>query len=271
LVLPAFRRLRSRVGRLPVVRQLAEADYERRFAGDMLGAFRGVYDSFEAAVASSPPGKPTGFDLPEVAEFELLRSRSERVFSYDYPVLFWLRPLLAPGLTIFDFGGHVGVHFYGYQRYLSFPDDLRWVVCELPSLLVPGQKLARERAAVGLRFTANREEADGADVLLAAGVLQYVERPGLGEWLGSLARPPRHLLLNKLPLTGGTAFVTLQNGGPHFIAVHVFNREEFVTSITNRGYELVDSWEDRVHRCEVPFHPDLSVPSYSGLYFRRRD
>jgi putative methyltransferase (TIGR04325 family) len=255
---------------LPVVRQLLEADYDRRFEGDMLGAFRGVYDSFEAALASAPATKPTGFDLPEIAEFDLLRTRSERVFSYDYPVLFWLRPLLAPGRVVFDFGGHIGVHFYGYQRYLDFPADLRWLVCELPSLLKPGEKLAREKGATGLGFTADRRDADGADVLLAAGVLQYVDRPGLADSLARLARPPRHLLLNKLPLTEGAGFVTLQNGGPHFVALHVFNRTDFIASITGLGYELVDSWEDRVHRCDIPFHPDRSVPWYSGLYFHRR-
>ncbi len=31
----------------------------------------------------------------------------------DYAVLFWLRDLLKPGTHVFDFGGHVGVSWYG--------------------------------------------------------------------------------------------------------------------------------------------------------------
>lgn len=47
----------------------------------------------------------------------------------------------------------------------------------------------------------------------------------------------------------------------------------FFMIVTDRGmviadYALLDSWEDRVHSCKVPFYPDKSVRYYSGLYFR---
>jgi putative methyltransferase (TIGR04325 family) len=180
---------------------------------------------------SAPTGRPTGFDVGGVAEQEILRSRVDRIFPYDYPVLFWLRPLLVPGAVVFDYGGHVGVHFYAYGRVLEFPPGLTWTVCELPAVVEAGRTLAVEREAPSLRFTGSTAEASGADVLIASGVLQYVESPPLGELLAGLAEPPRHVFVNKLPLTDGEPFITLQHGGVHFPAVRVCNRDAFIDSI----------------------------------------
>jgi putative methyltransferase (TIGR04325 family) len=265
----ALRSVRGAVERLPTVQHLRVAEYERQFAGDLLGAFHGVYGSFDEAHRSAPAGRPTGFDVGGVAEQEILRSRVDRIFPYDYPVLFWLRPLLVPGAAVFDYGGHVGVHFYAYGRVLEFPPGLTWTVCELPAVVEAGRALAVEREAPSLRFTGTTAEASGADVLIASGVLQYVESPPLDELLAGLAEPPRHVFLNKLPLTDGEPFITLQHGGIHFPAVRVCNRDAFIDSIRGVGFELVDAWEDHVHRLTLPFHPERSVPCFSGMYFRR--
>ena len=110
------------------------------------------------------------------AHADLLAARRNRIFSYDYPVLFWLKPLLADRLSIFDLGGHVGVHYYAYRRYLEYPKDLRWQVCEMPAVIAAGEAIRRDEDAPGLSFTTEFRDADGADVMLAAGVVQYLER-----------------------------------------------------------------------------------------------
>ena len=196
--------------------------------------------------------------------------RHTTVFSYDYPVLFWLTSILAPDVRIFDFGGHVGVQFYGYQKYLTFPRGLRWRVCDVPAVVEQGRTLATSRGeSERLTFTTSVSDADGFDVLIAAGSLQFVESPSFAQSLGQLRAPPPHLLLNKLPLGDGPAFVTLQNAGTAFVPQHVFERSAFIAGFTKLGYQLVNQWEDRVHSCQIPFHPDRSVPHYSGLYLRR--
>jgi putative methyltransferase (TIGR04325 family) len=268
---PALRQLRGAITRLPPIQGLRAAKYEREFGGNFHGAFCGVYRSFDEALRSAPAGRPAGFDVPGVAEQDVLRSRVDRVFPYDYPVLFWLRPVLTAGVVVFDFGGHVGVHYHAYRRLLDFPPRLRWVVCELPAVVEAGRRLAAERAAAGLSFTTSTADADGAEILLSAGTLQYVEEPSLAELLGSLANPPRHVLISKLPLTDGEPFFTLQHGGIHFPAVRVCNRTAFLDSLQAVGYELVDAWEDHVHSVVVPFHPERTVPWFSGLYLRRVD
>jgi putative methyltransferase (TIGR04325 family) len=259
--------LKQAIKALPGVQSLRRWDYERRFAGDLLGAFRGVFESFDDARRSAPGNKPIGFDVP--AHADLLAARRTRIFSYDYPVLFWLKPLLAPQLSIFDLGGHVGVHYYAYRKYLEYPNGLRWRVCEMPAVIEAGEMLRRTETAPGLSFTTEFRDADGADVMLAAGVVQYVER-ALPAQLAELARPPRHIFLGKLPLHDGPGFVTLQNGGPCFVPCHVFDRKQFLASFAEVGYELVDSWDDPSLSCRIPFHEDRAVRSYSGLYLRRR-
>ncbi len=254
---------------LPPVRAWQERAYERMFASDALyGSFRGVFRTFDEARASAPKSRGVGFDHPAFGnEF---RERLSRVYPYDYPVLFWLRSLLEPGVRVFDYGGHIGVHFYAYRGYLDYPAGLRWCLCDVPAVVEAARSLAHERGEGDqLTFTTDVRDAEGFHVLIAAGSLQYVEKPSLAVALTSLARPPQHLILNKLPLYDGDAFVTLQNAGPSFVPQHVFNREAFVEGLRSAGYEVVDAWEDRVHSCRIPFDARREVPQYSGLYLRR--
>jgi putative methyltransferase (TIGR04325 family) len=258
---------KSRLAGLPVIKPLLERLYERHFAVAGYGGFRGVFKTFEEAHRSSPATKPLGFDNAGYArEFE---GRLSQVYPFDYPVLFWLRNLLAPGTTLFDFGGHRGTHFYAYQQYLVYPEGFQWIVCDVPVILEAGKALARDRGATQLTFTTDFRQADHSDIFLAAGSLQYVESPRLHEMLTALSARPNHLLLNKLPLYSGKEYVTLQNGGPAFHAQYVFNREEFLQPLRELGYELVDAWEVPTHAGRIPFHPQSSFQYHSGLYLRQ--
>lgn len=262
------RRMQRGIKQVPMVRSWQERSYERVFASDEgYSWFRGVYASFAQALRAAPKNRPLGFDLPAYAQ--MFDERQTRIYSYDYPVLFWLKPLLLPGVRVFDFGGHVGLQFYSYQRYLRFPEGAQWQVCDVTAVVERGRALARERGVPeGLTFSTGFHNADGADVLIAAGSLQFVEGPSLAESLASLASPPRHLLLNKVPLGDCADFVTLQNAGTSFVPYHVYERKAFTSGLVAAGYEIVDEWEDRVHSCLIPFHHDHDVPHHSGLYLR---
>lgn len=50
----------------------------------------------------------------------------------------------------------------------------------------------------------------------------------------------------------------------------VANRDEFLQSAYDLGYELVDSWENPEFGCYIPFHPDHLVRPFSGLYLRQK-
>jgi putative methyltransferase (TIGR04325 family) len=256
----------SRLESWPLIRPVLEHFYERRFARSGYGSFRGVFSSFEDAGRSAPHNKPIGFATQDYAQE--FADRRSRIFSFDYPVLFWLAPLLRNPIRLFDYGGHCGTHFYAYAQYVDYSPGLQWIVCDLPEITRYGAQIAAEQGKKQLIFTDRFEESEGVDVLLAAGSLQYIDSP-FSVALSRLKSPPKHIIANKLSLHEGRSIVTLQNGGPAYHPMHVFNRREFIDSVSAVGYKLIDSWAVPSHSGRIPFHPEASFPAHSGLYFRR--
>jgi putative methyltransferase (TIGR04325 family) len=269
--------MRRILRRIPLARQLyrhyRELEYERQFAGDEgYGCFRGVYETFEEAILSAPKTKTIGYDNSELAqEYKQEVELETTVQAYDYPVMLWLNSIFSINsldISIFDFGGNVGIQFYAYEKYIKYPDNLKWIICDFPEILKAGKELSEKRQRSELVFTDKFEEASGKDIFLASGSVQYVEN--LSSSLSALSKKPKHLLINRLPLYEGAQFVTLQNGGKVFYPSYVFNKTAFIDSLNKLGYERVDIWEDRIDSCIIPFQPEKSCPFYYGLYFKIR-
>jgi putative methyltransferase (TIGR04325 family) len=257
-------RIAKNAWRMPLVGQVLELDYDRTFSHCPSGAFRGVYRTFAEAEAAIPPGKRVGYDHAELAGY--YRNRMEKANQSDYAALFWLRPLMTPDAVVFDFGGHVGVSYHGWRNYLRYPEGLRWICQDVPAITRVGEELARERPSAGLSFTNDRDGARGCTIYLAAGSLQYVDEslPSLLRRCGTL---PRHLIVNKVPLYDGETFVTVQSTGRAFHGYRIYNREEFVSSVTALGYRAVDDWSNREQYCYIPFTEGRDIEAYSGYYF----
>ncbi|MES2176852.1 MAG: methyltransferase, TIGR04325 family [Gemmatimonadota bacterium] len=241
----------------------------QRYVSFPPGGFRGVYQTFDEALAHAPRGKKTGYDHAELAaEY---RDRFEPVLqTYDYPVLFHLSRLLPAGGTVLDMGGNVGTHFLTYRKWLDL-DRARWIVLEVPRIAAEGRALCDGMPAVSFISELGELDARAVDVLLSSGMLQNA-RPALNEfleWMDLEDKRPAILILNRLPLYDGEEYVTLQNGGLVCYPQHVFNRTAFIASVTKRGYQLVDHWDDLADSCIVPFHRDRWVHRYSGLCFVR--
>lgn len=250
--------------RIPFIRAALERRHERMLLNNF-GFSRGVFNTFEEAAVSSPRNRPVGCNVAEYASVHL--DRLNHLEAYDYPVLFWLRPLLHDHCTLFDLGGNVGVHYHAYRKYLDYPAGFRWIVCDLPEITKAGIAIANERDDANLLFTNSIEQLDGADILIAAGALQYIDQP-IESLLSTLHSKPRHLLFNKLPLYDGPGFVTLQNGGPVFLPQYIFNKEQFLGSLRRLGYRVVDAWQVPGFSCYIPLHPDRTVHAYTGLYLQ---
>jgi putative methyltransferase (TIGR04325 family) len=192
--------------------------------------------------------------------------RQQVIFPYDYPVLFWLNSIFAAGDTsVFDFGGNVGIHFYSYSQYLQYPPQLKWTVCDFPTIVEEGLRIAEQRSVQSLHFTNDFKNVAQYEIMLASGSIQYVE--SLADMVSSV-QMPKHLLINRLPLHEDIQFVTLQNGGKVFYPQYVFKKSKFIRELNNIGYELIDLWDDLITSCHIPFHPDKSVPCYKGLYLK---
>jgi putative methyltransferase (TIGR04325 family) len=257
----------ERLKKSPVLDPIFQARYARWFGTS--AAFRnysGVYGSFAEASRSAPQTMPVGCDQPEYADHHV--DRIGHIHAYDYPVLFWLRPLLATVSRVFDFGGNVGVHWYSYRPYVDLPAELEWTVCEVPTIVALGRSIAERERADSLRFTDRFADAAGADVFLAAGALHYVDGPTIGQRLAALRERPKHLLLNKVPLGEGETFWTIQNARSTFLPCAIFNRGQFLDDIESAGYEIVDKWPVPTYSCTIPFHPERYVEAMTGLYAR---
>jgi len=195
-------------------------------------------------------------------------NRENILFSYDYPVLLWLQSLLNLNHvepTIFDFGGNVGIHFYAYEKYLKYPANLRWTICDLPEIVKVGETLSAQNNQSKLRFTLQFKDAAESNIFLASGSIQYLEN--FSKSISQLTQKPKYLLINRLPIYDGSQFVTLQNGGKVFYPQYVFNKTSFTDSLKELGYELIDIWEDHQTSCYIPFHPDRCVSYYHGMFF----
>jgi len=259
-------RIARNAWRIPGVGQVLALDYERAFARRPPNRFRGVYASFAEAEASIPPGEPVGYDHAEMAG--MYRHRMEKANQSDYAVLFWMREILKPGSFVFDYGGHVGVSYHGWKRYLGYPLGVRWLVYEVPAIVKVGIELAAERDSPGLGFTSDVADGRGCDVFFSAGALQYVEEP-LPSILDRLGTRPPHIILNKMPTYDGESFVTVQSTGRAFHPYRIYNRDELLRSVTDRGYRLVDDWVNREQYCTIPFTRGRDIDAYSGFYFVR--
>ncbi len=261
-------RLVGHAADLPGIAHVRRLAHRAEFAqGRPVNSCSGIYPRFEDARRAIPPEQPEGYDHVEMAAY--YRDLLEGPQVADYALMYWLRPALVGAKMLFDLGGHVGVSYYAFRRRLELREDLTWLVCDVPAVVREGEALARDRAVTSLRFTTQQKDADGADVLVAAGSLQYLPEGSLHSLIGGLGAPPRHVFVQRTPLHLSRSFVTIQATGHSFCPYTVAHRQTFIDGMHALGYELVDDWQLE-RSLEVPFEPWSAVESYSGLYFRLR-
>lgn len=244
-----------------------DADFMR---GGFGGMCRGVYATHAEAVAAASHAIPVGYD--NEAAGQMYRDRLERIYPGDYPMVFWLERAFAGGARrVFDLGGHVGIAYYAYQRYTRFPDDLSWVVHDVPAVVAAGRELARTRDTQGrisfVDSAAAATEAAQAEVFFTSGCQQYLEQ-SLADRLRALPRLPGWVLVNLLPLHETRDFWTVQSIGKALCPYHIERRSTFMDSMKSLGYTVHDAWENAEKRCEIAFAPELTLDRYYGAAFR---
>lgn len=266
----SIQQIKLKSNKIPFIKRLKEKRYEKRFiTSEYFGCFRGVYKTFEEARKSAPPYSKTDFNLQEFSTQYL--DRIHHVFQYDYPILFWMKQVIQKNSIIFDLGGNIGVHYYSYEHYLNYSDSIKWIVCDMPEVIKAGQVYAQEQNRNTIHFCSSIDYAEGADILLSSGTLQYIESPSLSESLSKLKKMPKHILISKIPLFDGKSFVTIQNASASFVPQYVFNKKHFIDSLASLGYELIDIWNDPSRKCIIPLHPEHSGNFFYGLYLRLRN
>jgi putative methyltransferase (TIGR04325 family) len=184
----------------------------------------------------------------------------------DYAVMLHIEHRRTEISRVFDLGGNVGNLYYCYSKYISFRKDLKWIVFDLPEITAFGRKVAAERAAGHLEFCEDFRVADGVDLFIASGSAHYFASP-LAQMVCGLAAKPRFVVINRSPMTDGDAFATVQDASVLRVACMVYQREATIDAFREAGYRLVDQWDAPELSLRIPFHPEHSVSTYSGMFF----
>lgn len=255
------RRLRA----LPGLRQLDRRRYRKIFARHtQANLFSGVYATFAEARRDFPPTKPAGYDHQGAAK--MYGGPAQAVRLVDYPVIFWLSTLIGDHDGLFDYGGHIGLRYYAYSRYLRLPPGFTWTVWDVPAVTAEGRRLAAENHAEGLVFSDDlATAAAAAEIFFASGSLQYFEEP-FPDTLVRLGIRPRHILINGFPLHEKHEFVTINNMTTAYCTYKVFHKRTFLERMAADGYLLRDIWQNSPDkRCHIPFHPEYDGAVYTGM------
>ncbi len=102
--------------------------------------FSGVYPYFGTALKHIPRDRPVGYDNAESA---VSLGRQTPMLPSEYPVIYWLSRLLPLNPTLLDLGGHLGLSYEWYKKYDIYPPNLRWIVYDVPAVVLEGQRILK--------------------------------------------------------------------------------------------------------------------------------
>jgi putative methyltransferase (TIGR04325 family) len=202
--------------------------------------FRGAFATHAEAMAAVRPGALAGYDHDEMAEVAF--DHMCDVQLWDYPVLFWLDRLIPERNALLDAGGHMGTKFRAFRDVLRLPPGFDWAVYDLPAIVRAGRARAEREGLQGLSFHDQLEATPPSDLLLASGLLQFIDIP-FTDLLQRLPHLPTHLVLNKVATRDGPSVVTLEQLPKGEVPYQVRNHGEFLSSLEALGYKVADAWE----------------------------
>ncbi|WP_204318760.1 methyltransferase, TIGR04325 family [Pseudooceanicola aestuarii] len=238
-----------------------------RAAAGRHSRFRGAWPDRAAALAALPADHRAGYDSAGIADVSFAEMCQRA--PWDYPVLFWLDRLLPRDGRLIDAGGHLGTKYIAFADLLDL-GGVRWTVQDLPAIVAHARRMQAAGALpAALEFCTDPAQAGRADVLLASGLLQYLDRP-LPELLGQLTAPPRHLILNKVALRDGPTLVTLERIGTQRVPYRIRGARDWQAELAATGYRLADQWDIPELGHVIPTHP-WTGRSYSRGYLLHRD
>ncbi len=231
--------------------------------------FAGVYSNRAKALASLPQKARNGYDNDQIVEVSF--NEMQDVVLADYPVVMWLGKLLPETGNVIDAGGHLGTKYLAFQPLLDL-NTVDWTVYDLPAIVQAGRGFQQSgKLPAALRFEDDLAAVPECDLVLASGLLQYLDVP-LAQMLNSLPRCPRFLLLNKVALRDGPSLVTLEQIGSARVPYQIRNRAEFLAELEALGYVLRDEWEIAELSHTIRTHPwHGASQSWGGLLELRSD
>jgi putative methyltransferase (TIGR04325 family) len=257
------------ISQVPLLRVIGKLTYKRIFLRSGRGRFYGVFNTVEEAKSFMADSKPTSYADVDLTETNIESFMSMHLF--DYPVMAHLMMGLSEIKHLIDFGGHIGVKYYVYQRYIPSLKEVNWKVIDVPFCVERGLREASRRNVKNLSFCTDLSEATNCDALLVSGSIQYVGKP-LGDLLDSMKNLPQTIIFNKLPLHGGPDFYTIENFGKAKVIYHIFNKDNFEAQLRSRHYSKADEWVIESRDIFIPFFNNQLIKfSMEGQVWKRKN
>jgi putative methyltransferase (TIGR04325 family) len=174
-------------------------------------------------------------------------------------------------LTVLDFGGAMGHHFFRLNRLLPTQLKLKWIVLELPKTAFTARGIFKSDQ---LTFISDLAELNGAkiDVILASGSIQYTPRPfAILSKLMSLEA--KSIILDRMPITDSFDDRILMQRVPPEIYEATYP-VHFLSGKKIKSFFEAGSWQRILHWSldEEIVMLDGKPVKYSGmLYFNQKD
>lgn len=230
--------------------------------------YRGIFPTRVAAERAICPGLFARRKEEEAINF--LFERMCKIHLWDWPVLYYLKPLLNQTQVLLDAGGHLGTKYRAFRNQIPFRENLRWIVYDLPAIVRAGRERAESDGLNQLEFIDNLKDAPATDVFLGSGLLQYLDIP-FGDLLRQLPILPRHVILNKVATHDKPTVFTLENFGRAEVPYQIRNHAEFLAELSELGYEVVDHWQISELSHTIKSRGKKYVSTSNGFYARLRN
>lgn len=236
--------------------------------------FFGDYSSFQE-VLSLCDGYSSENILNKTLESTLKVKNGEAVFErdsfifekiqYSFPFLACLFKVAIEcndTLSIIDFGGALGSHYFQNKEFLKPISIKQWVVVEQPTYVAVGN----ERIADGiLRFENSVAYVRNANLLLSSSTLQYMEDPyAQAQQFVDLRLD--YILLDRIQFNAEPKDrLTLQIVPPHIYDAKYpswFLCEEKLLSVFKDKYDLILDFDSTIDQANIPSY-------YKGYLFKK--
>jgi len=204
----------------------------------------------------------------KVKSGEAVFERDSYIFDevqYSYPLLACLFKIAIEcnnTLSLVDFGGSLGSHYFQNRNFLSPIGIKQWTVVEQPHYVETGNRVIADGI---LAFSPTIDDVVGADVLLSSSTLQYLEEPY--KWVSKfIEKGYKYILFDRIQLNDKNKDrLTLQIVPPEIYDARYpswFLNEEKLLSLFDGKYDKILDFESNIDKANIP-------SKYKGYLFKK--
>mgnify|MGYP000398001572 FL=1 len=173
-------------------------------------------------------------------------------------------------MKVVDAGGHMGTKYIAFESLIDL-SSTNCTIYDLDAIVKAGkQRQADGKLPEQIIFESDLSACGAADILLASGLLQYLDVP-LSQLVKQMQTPPQFIFLNKVAMRDGPAFFTLEQIGPSKVPYQIRCKSDFESEIAAMGYRVLDQWGIPELSHVIATHPLKGASESCGYILERVD